>query len=401
MQDTDIFRRLLGLNEEWEVSSVELDEKADSIELHVQHLGKAHCPVCGKVSRIHDYSDERRWRHLDTMQFKTYVACRVPRCDCSEHGVKQILVPWSGPHSRFTALFESLAIDLLRMTKCQSRTGKILRLNPWQVHDIMRRAVDRGLERRKLGMIHHLSIDEKSYQHHHKYGCVLTDLAGRRVLDLVEGRDEKAARSLLGGLPYPEAVKTITMDLAPAYRSAAYEEIPKADVIHDRFHLAMNLNLALDKVRKAELKTHPELKDTKYVWLKNPDKRTHRQEATFQELVTKELETAKAYALKELFKHFFEQKTVRKGAKFLGEWLSAVNESGMKPMIACAKTIDERFIGLLNYIKWKTSNGYAECLNSMIQEITTVARGFRRFENFRIAVLFFLGKLSLYPQKSP
>jgi hypothetical protein len=38
------------------------------------------------------------------------------------HGVKQLRVPWAGPGSQFTALFERLAIDLLR--EC-STTGAV------------------------------------------------------------------------------------------------------------------------------------------------------------------------------------------------------------------------------------------------------------------------------------
>jgi len=35
-----------------------------------------------------------------------------------------------------------------------------------------------------------------------------------------------------------------------------------------------------------------------------------------------------------------------------------------------------------------------------IKEIKTIGRGYRRFENFRIAILFFCGGLDLYPQIS-
>jgi transposase len=34
------------------------------------------------------------------------------------------------------------------------------------------------------------------------------------------------------------------------------------------------------------------------------------------------------------------------------------------------------------------------------KRLKTIGRGFRNFENFRTAILFFLGKLSLYPQYS-
>ncbi|MBI5181443.1 MAG: transposase, partial [Nitrospirae bacterium] len=42
----------------------------------------------------------------------------------------------------------------------------------------------------------------------------------------------------------------------------------------------------------------------------------------------------------------------------------------------------------------------AEGLNSKIQQIKSAARGFRNFENYRIAILFFCGKLNMYPHKS-
>ena len=42
----------------------------------------------------------------------------------------------------------------------------------------------------------------------------------------------------------------------------------------------------------------------------------------------------------------------------------------------------------------------AEGLNSKIQLVKTVAKGFRNFESFQIAILFHGGKLDMYPEKS-
>jgi len=39
-----------------------------------------------------------------------------------------------------------------------------------------------------------------------------------------------------------------------------------------------------------------------------------------------------------------------------------------------------------------------ESFNSTIQSIKASARGFRNFENYRIRILFFLGKLDLQPR---
>jgi len=331
------------------------------------------------------------------MQFMTIVFCRVPRSNCPEHGVKQLKVPWSGPHSRFTSLFEHMAIRLLGMTRCQSRTAKVLRLSPSQVHEIMHRAVSRGLARRELGEIPHVAMDEKSFQRGHVYGCVLSDSQRRRVLEVSLGRSEDSAREALASLPHPSAVKTITLDMHDPFKNAAYASLPKAEIIHDRFHVAMNLSKAVDLTRRTEVKSRPELKDSRYIWLKNPENLSTNQREVFSDLIESQLKTGTVYAYKEAFKYFFMQPEPVAATEFLSEWITQARRTLIPALKTVAATFEANFAGLISYAKWKLTNGFAEGLNSMIQEINTVARGFRRFQNFRIAVLFFLGKLELDP----
>jgi hypothetical protein len=61
-------------------------------------------------------------------------------------------------------------------------------------------------------------------------------------------------------------------------------------------------------------------------------------------------------------------------------------------VFTCGQPVKER-------LKWY---GYAaaEDLNGQIQLIKARARGFRRFPNFRVAILFYLGKLDLKLQKT-
>ena len=72
------------------------------------------CPECRKWAPLYDHAPERRWRHLDTMQFETVLVARTPRVNCPEHGVKTIAVPWAGKSSRFTLMFEAFAIRVLQ-----------------------------------------------------------------------------------------------------------------------------------------------------------------------------------------------------------------------------------------------------------------------------------------------
>jgi len=54
--------------------------------------------------------------------------------------------------------------------------------------------------------------------------------------------------------------------------------------------------------------------------------------------------------------------------------------------------------GVCNALVERFSNAMAERLNGKIQEVKSVGRGYRTFKNFRSAILFFHGGLSLYPQ---
>jgi transposase len=400
MRDIDVFGTLLGLDSGWVVSKVDVREDEQSVRLEVEHVGEVQCPTCGKVCPVHDHSAERVWRHLDTMQFTTLVVCRVPRADCSKHGVLQMNVPWAGPKSRFTSMFESLAIRYLELTKSQVRCARMLRLSANQVHDIMHRAVDRGLERRQLEVIPHIGIDEKSFQRR-DFATILCDLNGKRVLAVERGHKEESAKKAFAVLPYRGLVKTVCMDMSEAYKKAASSGMGVAEIVHDRFHVAALLSAAVDETRRAEVKKRPELKESRYVWLKNPENLTDKQKTSFDLLVGAELKTAEAYALKQVFKSFFEQETPDQAMEFFVDWYDEVQKRSLPRMKKCAHTLATNINGLLAAVKWRLTNAYAESINASIQEVKTVARGFRRFENFRIAILFFLGKLELNPRKSP
>lgn len=127
MRDVELYRAILGLTSPWTVVGVELDVTAQRVVVKVDAGGGPFaCPECGAEGPRYDRKP-RRWRHLDTMQFTTWIEADVPRVECAAHGVRQIRIPWAAPGSQFTALFERLAIDLLR--ECSvTGAGRLLRI---------------------------------------------------------------------------------------------------------------------------------------------------------------------------------------------------------------------------------------------------------------------------------
>src|SRR5258708_24667192 len=147
MNDRKLYEQILGITAPWQVELVELKLESGQILIRVEGSSAALlCPECGERCPAYD-SDERRWRHLDTCQYRTILIAKVPRVRCEEHGVRQGRVPWSEERSRFTELFEALVIEWLHASESISAVATGMRLSCEGVAEIRSRAVAPGLER--------------------------------------------------------------------------------------------------------------------------------------------------------------------------------------------------------------------------------------------------------------
>ena len=106
----------------------------------------------------------------------TILRCRIPSVECSEHGVKSVDVPWAEKQSRFTLLFERLAIDVLLECQNQTKAKELLRLSWDEVHKIQEKAVERGLARRSEEGNRYIGVDKKSFVKGHQCATVVSDV---------------------------------------------------------------------------------------------------------------------------------------------------------------------------------------------------------------------------------
>lgn len=399
------YGQLLGLDASWQVAEVELSLAENRVTIHVEHRGGSSCcPACGERRPLKDHAPERSWRHLDTMQFETVLVGRVPRTDCPECGVKTIDVPWAEPHGRFTLLFEAFAIRVLQAAGSVEQARTLLRLSWGSVQRIMDQGVERGLARREVDEVRRVGIDEKSFGRGHDYISVLTDVDGGRVLEVSAGRDEAAADALWSALPGKQRTKVeaVAMDMWQAFENSAAKQVPQAEVVHDRFHISKRLNEAVDKVRRQEHKAlmkegDETLKGTKQLWLFNPENLSDDKWADFATLKDAELKTARAWAIREQFRWFWEYKYAGHAKNFFHNWYAWAVRCRLEPVVKVAKLIKRRLDNILTWFRHRISNGHAEGFNSRIQAIKAAARGFRSFDNYRTRILFCCGKLNLIP----
>ena len=400
------YAQLLGIGSPWEVTNVELKlgEKKVEIELGWQWGAAAKCPECGRACSIHDCAPERTWRHLDTMQFTTLIRARAPRSDCPEHGVKTMQVPWAAPQGRFTLLFECFSVEVLLASASVSQACALLGIGWDTAQEIMRRAVKRGLERRQLEKLKYLGMDEKSFRRGQSYITLLTDLEESRVLDVVEERTAEAASQLWDTLSpeQKQAVEAVAVDMWEPFVQTIQTQVPEADIVHDKFHVSKYLGEAVDKVRRQEHKEllaegDETLKGTRQLWLYNPQNFSPEQAEEFSALKDLHLKVARAWAAKELFSKFWEYQEEGWARRFFKDWFGWVSRSRLKPVVEVAQMLKRHLENLLTYLRHHITNAVTEGLNSKIQSLKSAARGFRNFQNYRIRILFFCGKLDLYP----
>jgi transposase len=105
IRETEILHKiLLPLNQEWVISEVKTEGEEEIFV--ILRYTRDYVESGGQSYPIYDWRKERKWRHLDLWQYKTYIVAQLPRYK-DEHGFfKTISVPWADEYERLTSLLE-------------------------------------------------------------------------------------------------------------------------------------------------------------------------------------------------------------------------------------------------------------------------------------------------------
>jgi transposase len=409
MQETEFYQQILGLKQPWFVAEVKLDTESQQVDVFVEHPEGTlfGCPECGKLCSVYDHTGSRQWRHLDTMQFRTSLHAKPPRVKCEEHGVKQVNLPWAEKNSRFTILFERFAIDVLLATQTVKGAQGILGTSWDETWHILRRAVDRGKARKTDKPMPRIGIDEKAFRKGQNYITLIYDLDHSTVEAISDGNNTESGNACFSQLSQGQldSVEAIAMDMSAAFVKSAKANIPLAEtkIVHDRFHIMKLLSEAVDKVRRGEHRELTEQGDnrlagTRYLWLTGQENLSDSQRERFDEVFKQELETAKAWAYKEMLRELWNHDDERSATDYFQAWYKSVIHTKLKPLKKVAQTIKERLANVVSYCTHGITNAVAEGINSKIMSIKRRVGGYRNRENFKTAIYFYCGGLDLYPQ---
>jgi transposase len=405
MHDLDLFQRALGLEEPWEVVDVKFDAEARRLDLRIDFPkgSRFRCPECGAAGcKVHD-TEPHTWRHMNFFQHEAYLTARVPRVICAEHGVKQVQVPWARERSDFTLLFEALVMALAKEMPVKALAGLVDEEDK-RIWRIVHHYVDQAVEAQDLSETEQVGIDDTSFRRGQDYVTVFCDLdpGERRAVFVTEGRDQQTVEQFAGFLTAhggdPDHITEVCQDMSAAYLAGVREQLDKAQVTFDRYHVKQKLSEAIDTVRRAEAKQHKELlKNTRYLWLKRPDNLTEKQLDWLDELLQQPLETVRAYEQALKFDDFYELEDPAEAEEYLRRWVSEAKASELEPLVAFAEMLEAHWSGVIRWHHSRVSNGLLEGLNSLIQAAKRRARGYRSARNYKAMIYLVAGKLQPGP----
>ena len=400
MDGKELFQAALGLLPPWRVEGCCFDEKASRLDIHLNFPrgSSFKCPVCQTAGKVHD-TLEKTWRHLNFFQHETHLHARTPRVDCAQCGVHLVAVPWARPGSGFTLLFEALALVLVQSMPV-SAAARVVGEHDTLLWRIATHYVDQARAKEDFSGVGKVGVDETASRRGHKYVSIFVDVVRRKVLFATPGKDAATVAAFASDLKAhggaPEAVTEASADMSKAFSNGIAESLPNAKVTFDKFHVVKLVNDAVDEVRRLEQKTTPELKKSRYVWLKNPENLTAGQWEKFDglDVVNSNLKTARAYAIRLSFQELFNQ-PADLAKPYLDKWYYWATHSRLAPMVRVARTIREHQDGILRWFTSGVNNGILEGINSLIQAAKAKARGYRSDKNLITMIYLIAGKLDL------
>ena len=399
-----LFSQALGLVKPWEVQQVLLDVKANRIDLHIAwNSDSAACPACHAPDQaLHDHR-QRSWRHLDFFQFEAHVHCQLPRVKCNAcQAVSQLPVPWARPGSRFTLMFEALALTLAREMPVAA-CARILRSSSnavWRQIDVH---VGLARSRQSYADVKIIGIDETSCAKGHDYITLIHDLEQSRLIFATPGKDgttiERFCSDIQTHQGKPEQIEVVCMDMSKAFIQGAAKHLPGAAIAFDRFHVIQMANRAVDLVRREEARGEDWLKKTRWAWLKDKSKWTDKEQDKMSWLSHSRLKTARAWRMKEALRDIYALKANSdETARALKRWLHWAERSRLYPIKDLAKSIKTHWLGIVKSFEQDyLHNGYVEAVNSLIQAAKAKARGYGTPAHFIAMSFLIAGKLTHLP----
>jgi transposase len=387
------------------------DGRPSRIEIAVEPHGgiPAKCSRCLRPAPGYDRLPQRSWLFVPLWGIQTFFLFAARRVQCATHGVVVEHVPWSDGKRPVTLAMMCFLSRWARRLSWRE-TARAFHTSWECVYRSVEWFVHWGLAHRKLESVHSLGVDEIHWGKSKRADNFLTviyqiDSHCRRLLWVGKRRTQATLRRGLEalGVEVVQGLRFVCSDMWRPYLNVIATQAGHALHVLDRFHITSQLNQALDQVRRAEsgqlraagLAAAERLKHMRWKLLRRRSRVRGRARRELSRLLNSKLTTARAWALKDLFEHFWTYKSPRCADEFLQYWTWRALRSRIEPMKKVARMLRSHEELILNWFRAKgeISSAAVEGLNNKIRVVTRRSYGFRTYNAMEIALYHTLGRL--------
>ena len=381
------------------------DGRSIVVPIRPRKGSRATCSGCHQPAAGYDQSRKpRQFEFIGLWGFVVFFLYFMRRVNCGQCGVMTEEVPWGmGKHSLTRVYMHFLGHWARKLS--WKETAESFRTTWDKVHDSVEYLVQYGLEHRVLAPIRAIGVDEIQYAKGHKYLTLVyqIDAGCTRLLWIGKERTVKTFERFFAmlGPELSSKIGFVCSDMWKPYLRVIREKCGQALHVLDRFHIVKKLQEAVDDVRAAEAKRlvadgyEPILKQSRWCLLKRPENLTSKQNIKLRDLLRYNLQSVRAYLLKEDFDQFWGYVSPAWAGKFLDQWCRQVMRSRIKPMKKVVRMLRVHRPLILNYFKARKefSSGIVEGLNNKVKVTMRKSYGFRTFRITEMALYHSLGKL--------
>jgi transposase len=400
---TQLFESALGITAPWSVRSVEFDELAKRLTVHIDFDAGTRFAVNGHPGQhpVHD-TLTKTYRHLNFFQHECHLQVRVPRVRLPHGAVRQVEPDFAGRLNGFTLLFEALILMLAQQMPFRA-VGRIVGESEYRVLAVCRHYVHIAGGLADYSAVTSLAMDETSRARGHQYVTIAADADERRVVFVGEGRGAQVVAELAEHLDWhgcpPSQIRQVSIDMSAAYIKGVGGHLPNAQITFDKFHVIAHASAAVDKTRRVEQRGDPELgahlKGMRWTLLKDVFSLKPEAGAALHALITapRLSMTARAWAYKEWLRLAMEHRQVNVLRRLLQHWCTCVMRSKIDAMKEVAAMIRTHLEGIVAWAQTRQTNGFLEAINGLFQAAKRRARGYGRLDTIKTVIFMIAGKL--------
>jgi transposase len=390
--DTNTIEILLGFSD---FSVIKIESSKLRLDIYGEsHLEESICPNCLKKCNKVTSTSERVIRDRNILDKEVYLhlTSRQFHCqDCTRY-FQEVFSFVSKNKNQTHRLEKYLYLCLKDSSFKEVATRENLL---WDVLDgIFKKYSKREISKHLDYLPKRLGIDEFAYKKGKKdYAVVLVDLDRGQVWDILECRSKEYLRAyfLSKGDIFCKGIEVFSCDMWEGFSNTAKELFPNADVVIDRFHFFQHCNAVLDSIRK-ELRRKDDknvhFKQIKWLLYKAWKDLTHKDRRTLLKAFRFSTTLRKVYFMKVELQNIFNTDLSKQEAqKLLEQWIEEAQKINHKAMNKFINTFNSWKNDIINFFKYRCSNGIVEGINNKIKTLKRNAYGFRNFQNFRLRII--------------